>query len=101
MISGFKQIVWTDHAKEELDLTLKYLEDNFSEREICRLVTNIESTLSILSRNPQAFPASGQRDDVRRAIILGLNSLYYRVAKDQIEILSFFSNRQDPGRNKY
>jgi plasmid stabilization system protein ParE len=96
MKSGYK-IVWTDHALDELSRTFSYLEQNFSEREIRRLANKIETTLHLITTQPRMFPESTERNGVRRAVILRFNSMYYRVQGKKIEILSFFSNRQDPG----
>jgi len=94
MKSRYK-VVWTDHALDELRQTVSYIEENFSELEIRRLADKIESTLALIATQPAMFPESPSRKGVRRAIILRFNSLYYRVKHRQIEILSFFSNRQD------
>ena len=36
------------------------------------------------------------KKDIHRVVILTYNTLYYRVKNNQIEIISFFSNRQNP-----
>jgi len=36
MKSGYK-IIWTDHTIEELNATIEYLENNWSNREISKL----------------------------------------------------------------
>ena len=100
MKSGYK-IIWTDHALDELRQTISYLEQNFSDREIERLANQIESTLALIATQPAIFPESQRRVGVRRVVILRFNSLYYRVNGQQIEILSFFSNRQDPKKIKF
>lgn len=100
MKSGYK-VVWTDHALGGLRQTVSYLEENFSEREIKRLANKIESTLALIATHPAIFPESPRRKGVRRVVILRLNSLYYRVNDRQIEIISFFSNRQDPKKSEF
>ncbi len=100
MKSGHK-VVWTDNALDELRQTVSYLEKNFSEHEIQRLANKIESTLALIATQPAMFPESPSRKGVRRAIILRFNSLYYRVKHRQIEILSFFSSRQDIKKLKF
>jgi plasmid stabilization system protein ParE len=100
MKSGYK-VVWTDNALDELRQTVSYLDQNFSEREVRKLAKRIESTLSLITTQPAMFPESHSRKGVRRATILRFNSLYYRVKRRQIEILSFFSNRQDPNKLKF
>ncbi len=98
MENGFK-VFWTDHALKELSSTLSYLEDNFSDKEIKRLAKEIERIITLISQNPQLFPLS-ENLALRRAIVLGYNSMYYQVEKNEIIIISFFSNRQGPQRLK-
>lgn len=82
MKSGFKKIVWTDYAEEELAQTLRYLERNFSKGELHRHAEGIESVLSMISQNPNTFPATSKRKNVHQAVVLRFNTLYYRVRKD-------------------
>jgi plasmid stabilization system protein ParE len=97
MKSGHR-IVWTDNALDELRRTFHYLESNFSEKEINRLANKIESVLRNISKYPELYPETIERDGVRRAVVAKFNTMYYRVniSNDQIEILSFFSNRESP-----
>ena len=99
MKSGYR-VVWTDHALIELRQAISYLEQNFSDREIQQLASKIESTLSLIATQPAMYPASPQRKGVRRAVIMRFNTLYYRVEGQQIEVISFFSNRQDAEKVK-
>jgi plasmid stabilization system protein ParE len=99
MKSGYK-IQWTDNALLELQETIIYLEENWTEKELQNLATQLEHTLKLISQNPHIFQVSDFKKDVRRAIILTLNTLYYRVLEDKVEILSFFSNRQSPKKRK-
>ena len=98
MESGY-DIVWTDLALEELESTVKYLKEKFSEKEVERLADEIERMLLIISQNPAIFSVS-EKINVRKAVILKFNSMFYRVTKNEIQILSFFSNRQDIGNIK-
>ena len=98
MESGYK-ILWTDHALSELANTYEYLDLNFTERELKILSVEIERTLRLIAQNPYLFPSS-ESTNIHKAVILRFNSLYYRKKKDHIEILSFFSNRQNPEKRK-
>ena len=99
MKSGYR-VVWTDHALIELRQAISYLEQNFSDREIQQLASKIESTLSLIATQPAMYPESPQRKGVRRVVIMRFNTLYYRVEGQQIEVISFFSNRQDAEKVK-
>ncbi|MGJ8685261.1 MAG: type II toxin-antitoxin system RelE/ParE family toxin [Nonlabens sp.] len=94
MASGYK-IFWTDHALKELADTYKYLEENFSDKEMRSLSSEIQKTLNLISVNPRLFPCS-KSNKVRKAVVKKYNSMFYWVKSDEIEILSFFSNRQSP-----
>ena len=98
MKSGYK-ILWTDYAQDELQKTIEYPETNFSEKELKRLSKKIESTTELISQNPKLFPKSN-KNEVFRVTILKFNTMYYRIKDDTIEILSFFSNRQNPDKRK-
>jgi plasmid stabilization system protein ParE len=100
MKSGYR-IVWTEHALEELKQTIEYLEKEWSDKEIQNLAAELEHTLELLAKNPDLFQSSRQRTGVRRAVVATYNNLYYRVLEDAVEIVSFFSNRQNPGKIKW
>jgi len=54
----------------------------------------------LILENPRLFQSSGIKKDLRRVVILKHNTLYYRLKEDKIEIISFFSNRQNPNKRK-
>ncbi len=89
MKSGCK-ILWTDFALKELEKTIEYLEQNYTEKELRNLAAKLEEILSLLSQNPNLFQVSDIKKDIRRAVILTHNTLYYRIINDKIEIISFF-----------
>lgn len=98
MKSGYK-VVWTSNALRELEQTIKYLGENFSEKEIKRLALKTESIVELISKNPMLF-AKSEYKNVHRVPILKFNTMYYRVYADEIHVLSFFSNRQKPQKRK-
>jgi plasmid stabilization system protein ParE len=98
MKGGYK-IFWTEHALSELEETLEYLVNNFSKKELEKLSRKIESTIYLISQNPGLFSKS-DKQEVYRVTILNFNTLYYRIQGEKIEILSFFSNRQNPQKRK-
>lgn len=98
MRNGYK-IHWTDNALDELAKSIRYIEGNFTDKEIRKLVLKLENTIELISPNPNIFPKS-DFINVHKVVILKLNTLYYRVNGRNIEILSFFSNRQNPTKRK-
>jgi plasmid stabilization system protein ParE len=99
MKSGYK-ILWTDHALSELKDTLEYLEENWTERELSNFSKELDHTLELISKNPELFQVSKTKKGVKRAVVARYNNLYYRTKNGSVEILSLFSNRQDPDKIK-
>ncbi|OYU83958.1 MAG: hypothetical protein CFE24_08845 [Flavobacterium sp. BFFFF2] len=99
MKSGYK-ILWTDLALKELEQTIQYLEEYWTEKELRNLAQNIEEKLMLISQNPNLFRTSVYKREIRQVVILKYNTLYYRVNNEQIEVISFFSNRQSPDKKK-
>jgi plasmid stabilization system protein ParE len=99
MKNGFR-IRWTDNALKELEETFTFLETNWTEKELRKLSNTLDKTLNLISQNPYIFQSSDFKKDIKRAVILSLNSLYYRIKDQDVEILSFFSNRQKPTKRK-
>lgn len=95
MTNGYK-ILWTDFALSELKDAIDYLQENWTERELQNFSREIEKTVNLLSHNPNLFQASDLKKEIRRVIIAKHNTLYYQVKGNTVEILSFFSNRQNP-----
>ena len=98
MKSGFR-IFWTELAASELEKTIQYLQTEFSNKEISKLLIKLEETLELISINPKIFPISDKKG-IQKAILLKYNSIYYREINNTVEILSFFSNRQNPKKRK-
>ncbi len=99
MKSGYK-ILWTDHALSELKDITEYLEENWTKRELKNFYRELDHTIELISKNPALFQVSKKKKNVRRAVVAKFNNLYYQKNNDTVEILSFFSNRQDPDRIK-
>lgn len=98
MKSGYK-VLWTKNVLEELNKTIEYLEQNFSEKKIHKLANKIENISELISQNPHLFSKS-EFKGVHKVSVLKFNTLFYRIIKDEVQILSFFSNRQSPQKRK-
>jgi plasmid stabilization system protein ParE len=66
--------------------------ENFSQK--------LDHTIELISKNPELFQASKKKKNIRRVVVAKYNTLYYRLNYETVEIISFFSNRQDPKKRK-
>jgi len=99
MRNGYK-VLWTENALQELNEVYDYISTKWTKRELTKLSLEIERSIMLLEKDPFLFKIYKDRKDVRIIYILKLNSLVYRIKDNQVEILSFFSNRQNPNRIK-
>ncbi|MCF8371166.1 MAG: type II toxin-antitoxin system RelE/ParE family toxin [Bacteroidales bacterium] len=97
MRSGYS-IHWTDHALWELGKTISFLEEYWTKRELIKFTSDLEHTIELISKHPYIFQVSIEKEGIRKAGVARYNSLYYRITENTVEILSLFSNRQDPGK---
>jgi hypothetical protein len=58
----------------------------------------VDHLLKIISDNPEIFPEINKKNKVRRCVIVKQISLYYKIKDDQkqVDLLTFWDNRQDP-----
>lgn len=99
MASGFK-IQWTDHALSELSATVKHLEENWTENELIQFANALDNTVETASRHPEIYPIFNEKKKIRKAVVDKNNTIYYRVVKRSIQILSVFGTKQDPAKRK-
>ena len=92
--------MWTEHALSELKDTLEYLKEKWTERELSNFSKELDHTIELISKNPELFQVSKTKKNVRRAVVARYNNIYYRTKNNTVEILSLFSNRQDPDKIK-
>ncbi|HUH27695.1 type II toxin-antitoxin system RelE/ParE family toxin [Gelidibacter sp.] len=97
MKSGYK-ILWTDHAISELEQTIEYLENNWSEKELRKFSAKLDHTIELISKTPEIFPDSYVKKGIRKAVVEKHNNLYYRIIENSIEIISLFSNQKNPNK---
>lgn len=95
MKNGYK-ILWTDHALQELSATISHLQLKWTERELSKFATTLDHTVEIISRHPKIYPVYSKKKKIRRAVVDKNNTIYYRIVKNTVEILSVFAAKRSP-----
>lgn len=89
------KIVWTETAAKQRREILKYwTERNQSTLYAEKLIKITARHLKVILKNPQAFKET-EIDNVRESA-MGHFSLYYKITADQLIVMAFWDNRQDP-----
>ncbi len=93
------KVLWSKRAYNNLANIISYLEENWTEKEITKLSQKLDRCISIIERNPEAFPASHTKPELRRVVITKQNILYYKIDRNIIKLVNIFDTRRNP-KNK-
>ena len=93
---------WSKEAEDTFDEIIKYLESNWTEKEIQNFVGSANKVIEQIEKNPYQFKAS-RFHKIRKALITKHISLFYFVneADKVIELYAFWDNRQNPKKLRY
>jgi plasmid stabilization system protein ParE len=94
------QIRWTPEAKISYFNILDYLQTKWGTNEIKNFVEKTNFVLHQIDKNPKMFKQSKSKN-IRIGLISKQTSLFYRIKKSEIELLTFWDNRQDDKKLKY
>ncbi len=90
-----KQIIWSPQAEHEFKETLDfYIRRNGSVTFSVKLLDEVEELLKLLERNPLIGRLSENKET--RVLVKDTFLIFYELKAEQIEIVSFWDNRQDP-----
>jgi plasmid stabilization system protein ParE len=89
-------IIFTDDAIDILLSITDFIENKWSLKQADKFLAKVHKTLDLTSKNPYMFKASTIKEDIRIGFISKQTSFFYRVQKNEIIILFFWDNRQEP-----
>jgi plasmid stabilization system protein ParE len=90
-------VVWSPRARMTYYKILDYLDQEWTFREIENFIDRTEEALSHISRNPLLYQYS-EGNNAYRCVLVKQVSLFYRIKSDQVQLLVFWDNRQDPSK---
>ncbi|MDI1354009.1 MAG: type II toxin-antitoxin system RelE/ParE family toxin [bacterium] len=95
-----KKIIWSTRATASFDRIIKYLEKEWTRKEIEKLISNTQKVLQQIESGSIKFKSSG-KIDIHEVLITKHNLLIYRLKKNQIDLLVFYDARQHPKKKKF
>jgi len=93
------RILWSDRAKNDFRNILIYLTETWSSKEVLKFVDKIERDILLLISNPEIGIVS-KKKSIRKLVISKQTSLYYKIIRGDIYIITLFDNRQSPEKLK-
>ena len=96
-------ITWTKEAAKTFDKNIKYLQKEWTEREIKNFLKQTEFILKRIAENPDMYRPSKKSSNVHKANINKHITLYYlhKANEKEVFLLTFWHNKQDPSKLKY
>ena len=96
-------VVWTDKAKISFNSVIKYLQTEWTDKEVENFVQSVNELISNIQFFPQMCKSSKRRKNVRIGLITKHTQMVYhhKPRKNQIVILFFWGTMQNPNRLKY
>jgi plasmid stabilization system protein ParE len=95
-----KKIIWSTRATTSFDKIIKYLEKEWTKKEIGKLVSNTQKVLQQIESESIKFRTSGKKD-IHEVLVTKHNLLIYRIKKNRIDLLIFYDTRQHPKKKKF
>jgi len=94
------RIVWSKRASQKFDHIVDYLENEWGDKATREFVGKVFDFLDILSDFPEIGSLENKEKNIRGFTITRYVNLYYRVKSDNIVLIIFFDNRQNPDKKK-
>ncbi len=98
-MASFK-ISWSSRAKKSYIRIADFILEKWSNKEVKKFSDITSSTILKINKNPEMFISSKQKKNIRKGFITKHTSLLYRIKSDEIELIYFWDNRQNPKKLK-
>ena len=88
-------IFWTDRALQNAISIKEYLLLKFSDKEVESFLSLLNAFEIAISAFPKLYSLSSIKHGIRRAVLNKALSVFYRIRKNNIEVLAIIDNRCD------
>ena len=89
-------IIFTDDAIDILISIVNFIEAGWGVKHGEKILTRTYKILDLISKDPYMYKASSIKEDIRIGIISRQTSFFYKIQENEIIILFFWDNRQQP-----
>ncbi|MBS4039288.1 MAG: type II toxin-antitoxin system RelE/ParE family toxin [Flavobacteriales bacterium] len=93
-------IIWSDQAIEDVSDNVDYLETNWSEAVVENFKSKVDSVLNQLEKGTVVFKPT-EKKDIYQIIVVKQITLFYRLTNQEIILLRFWNNHQNPKKFKF
>ena len=93
-----REVIWMPEAERSFNDNIEYLSDKWTLQVINEFLDRVDFVIDQISENPYLYPPYEKRDDVRKCPLTKQITLYFKIKDNQIDLLTFWNNYQDPDK---
>ena len=86
---------WTPPSRGNYFKITQFILDNWTSKELQKFVDKTAKTLSQIAKGPELFPVS-KKGNIRKCILSKQTILFYRIKKNEVDLVTFRDNRKNP-----
>jgi plasmid stabilization system protein ParE len=94
-------VLWSNEAELTFENNLKYLERAWNTKTILEFIDRVDDILKKISSNPKLFPHYRKKDNIHKCVITRQITVYYKINKSSITLLTFWNTYQDDNQPKF
>lgn len=94
------KIVWSKNAKQDFDNIIDYLENHWNEKAAMKFVIKTFDFIGILKSFPRIGSLQIKNKEIRGFVLVKQITIFYTFNENQLVLLKFFDNRQNPSKKK-
>lgn len=95
------EIYWSKQADKKFDKIIAYLMEEWGERVTKLFVMKVHDFLDVLADFPEIGTIENRDKEIRGFTIVKQVNIFYTIKNDQIILLDFFDNRQNPKQRRF
>ena len=95
-----KTVFFSKRARTNLEKLLTYLEDEWSLKVKNEFKEKLDRCVIQISKQPESCPVSEEFPGLYKCVVTKQTTLYYRIKEKEIQVITFYDNRQDPKKLK-
>lgn len=93
------ELVFSKRSIKEITKIANYIEEKFSLKDKTNFLNKLHLNFELILSNPETFLKS-EKLNLRKCVVTKYTTIFYRVEKNTILIVSVFDTRQNPKRLK-
>lgn len=88
-------VIWSPLSEEDVEEQLIYLENKWGSKSAITFLERIEESLSVVCKNLRTYLEIDQERHIHKFVLNKHITLYYQVAKESINLITFWNTRKD------